>query len=117
MSNFKHKTAKFVNTSETAETGYEFFESIHDASIELEEYHKNLWEINPKVLLCELFFDHTDLYEHIQTLIVYYLPGPISSVPLNIMNLLQLVLLFGIGLITYKLFTFSAPTEEIILDL
>ena len=32
------------------------------------------------------------------------------------MNLLQLVLFFGTGLITYKLFTFSAPTEEIILD-
>ena len=35
----------------------------------------------------------------------YYLPGPISSVPF-----------FGTGLITYKLFTFGAPTEEIILD-
>lgn len=32
------------------------------------------------------------------------------------MNLLQLVLFFGTGLITYKLFAFSAPTEEIILD-
>ena len=55
----------------------------------------------------------------IQTLIVfsyYYLPGPISSLPLNVMNLLQLVLIFGTGLITYKLFTFSAPIEEIILD-
>ena len=97
--------------------GYKFFEPVRSASIELEEHHKNLLEINLKVLTCELF--SIPIFMGIQALIVfsyYYLPGPISSVPLNVMNLLQLVLLFGTGLITYKLFTFNAPTEEIILD-
>ncbi len=112
----KHKP---VNTTETtdSETGYNFFESVRDASSELEEYHKNLWEINLKVLVCELFL--IPVFMGIEAIIVfsyYYLPGPISSVPLNVMNLLQLVLIFGTGLITYKLFTFNAPTEEIILD-
>ena len=85
--------------------------------IELERYHNNLQEINLSAQLCELFF--IPIFMGIQVLIVfsyYYLPGPISSVPLNVMNLLQLVLFFGTGLITYKLFTFGAPTEEIILD-
>ena len=67
--------------------------------------------------MCELLF--IPIFMGVHALIVfsyYYLPGPISSVPLNVMNLLQLVLFFGTGLITYKLFMFGAPTEEIILD-
>ena len=95
----------------------EVFEPIHDVSIELKKYHNNLREINLPVLMCELFF--VPFFMLVQALIVfsyYYLPGPISSVPLNVMNLLQLVLFIGTGLITYKIFTFSAPIEEIILD-
>ena len=98
-------------------TTSELFESIRDVSIELEEYHNNLREMNLPVLVCELF--SVPFFMGIQALIVfsyYYLPGPISSVPLNVMNLLQLVLFVGTGLITYKLFTFNAPIEEIILD-
>ena len=92
-------------------------ESIRGVSTELEEYHNNLREINLSALVCELLF--LPFFMGIQALIVfsyYYLPGPISSVPLNVMNLLQLVLFFGTGLVTYKLFTFSAPMEEVILD-
>ena len=103
---FKLKTAQPTNKS-----------SIRDVPTELENYHKKLREINFSALLCELLF--VPFFMGIQILIVfsyYYLPGPISSVPLNVMNLLQLVLFFGTGLITYKLFTFGAPVEEIILD-
>ena len=92
-------------------------ESFRDVTTEIENYHNKLGEINLSALLCELLF--IPLFMGIQTLIVfsyYYLPGPISSVPYNVMNLLQLVLFFGTGLITYKLFTFSAPVEQIILD-
>lgn len=92
-------------------------QSLRDVSVELREYHRNLREINLPALCCELFL--VPVFIGMQVLIVfsfYYLPGPISSVPLNVMNLLQLVLFFGTGLITYKLFTFSAPREEIILD-
>ena len=92
-------------------------EPVCDPSTELEEYHKNLREINLKVLCCELLA--IPIFMGIQAIIVFsyfFLPGPISSVPLNVMNLVQLVLIFGTGLITYKLFTFHAPTEEIILD-
>ena len=92
-------------------------ESLHDVSVELREHHKNLWEMNLPVLFCELFI--VPIFMGIQVLIIfsfYFLPGPISSVPLNVMNLLQLVIFFGTGLITYKLFRFSAPREERILD-
>ena len=93
------------------------FKDAYDVTIDLEKHYNNLHEINIPVLCCELFF--IPIFMGIQALIVfsyYYLPGPISSVPLNVMNLLQLVLFFGTGLITYKLFTFGAPVEEIILD-
>ena len=103
---FKLKTARTTK-----------FDELRDVSMELENYHNKLREINFSALLCELLF--IPFFMGIQALIIfsyYYLPGPISSVPLNVMNLLQLVLFFGTGLITYKLFTFSAPTEEIILD-
>lgn len=90
------------------------YESLRDVSTEMENYHK-FGEINLPALLCELLF--IPIFMGIQALIVfpyYYLPGPISSVQLNVMNLLQLVPFFGTGQITYKLFTFGAPTEEII---
>ena len=84
-------------------------------STELKEYHHNLREINLSALVCELLC--IPIFMGIQALIVFSLSTwPISSVPLNVMNLLQLVLFFGTGLITYKLFTFSASIEEIILD-
>ena len=96
---------------------FELYESINEVSTELDEYHNNLKEINFAALVCE--FPILLILMGIEGSVIfayYYLPGPISSVPLNVMNLLQLVLFFGTGLITYKLFTFSTPMEEVILD-
>ena len=110
LSCFKHKS----NNAECENRL--IFEPIRGIPEELEERHKNLREINLSALVCELFF--IPIFMSIQGIVVfsyYYLPGPISIVPLNVMNLLQLVLFFGTSLITYKLFTFSAPIEKIIL--
>ena len=39
-----------------------------------------------------------------------------NAIPTNILNILQLALLVGSGLIAYKLLTIHAPAEDVILE-
>ena len=46
----------------------------------------------------------------------FLLPAPVTEVPFSILNILQLTLIIGGALITYKLFQFETPTEQTLLQ-
>ena len=90
---------------------------ITEASTELHEYHENLNDFNYIVFFIEIIFGI--VLAGIQAFVVvtfFLIPAPFNAAPLNILNILHLALIVGSGLLAYKVLTFHAPTEDIIVE-
>lgn len=90
----------------------------HSIDTDLNKHHKSLENFNFIILFFELLLI-LPLLMGVQALIVatyILLPAPVTEVPVNILNMLQLTLIIGGALITYKLFQFEAPLEHALLQ-
>ena len=91
--------------------------AIPEASLELHDHYKSLKKLNFTALLLTLL--SSILLVGIEVLVImtyFWLPAPVIAIPSNILNVLQLVLLVGSGLIAYKLLTVHTPAEDTILE-
>ena len=84
---------------------------------DLKEHHKTLEVFNFRILLLELLLIPVLMGVEALIIITYtLLPAPVTEVPVNILNMLQLTLIIGGALITYKLFQFETPIEQTLLQ-
>ena len=91
--------------------------TIEKVSADLDNQEKNIQEFNFKVLFCEILF--APFLMGIQAFICltyFFLPAPVSMVPLNIVNVFHLALIVGGGLIAYKVLTIHKPKTDVILE-
>lgn len=85
-----------------------------EATTELKKYHEILSYFNFTVLLYELLTVPFLMgIEALVMLVYYFLPAPVTKVPSDVLNIFQLTLILGSGLIVYKLFKLQTPTEKV----
>ena len=90
---------------------------IEDVPADVVKHEKYIQEYNFKVLICEIPVGV--ILVGIQLIIIFtyfYLPAPVSTVPLNIVNVFHLALIVGGGLIAYKVLTIHKPKIDVILE-
>ena len=90
---------------------------IEDVPADVVKHEKYIQEYNFKVLICEIPIGV--ILVGIQLIIIFtyfYLPAPVSTVPLNIVNVFHLALIVGGGLIAYKVLTIHKPKIDVILE-
>ena len=90
---------------------------IEEIPVDVVNHQRYIQEYNFKALICEV--PVAFILVGIQAIIFFtyfYLPAPVSTVPLNIMNVLHLALIVGGGLIAYKVLTIHKPKIDVILE-
>ena len=90
---------------------------IEEASKELNDQRKSLKQFNFPAFLVTFFSGFLLVGIEVLLIMTYTnLPAPVTTIPSNILNILNLALIVGSGLVAYKLLTIHTPNEDVILE-